>query len=309
MDSLSGLLDGARATDAFTLRVLLDPPWSIRIEDRAPLSLVAVTAGSVWLLPDGDDPVRIDAGDILLARGDRPYVLADDVATEPRVVIHPGQICTTIDGVDLADELGLGVRTWGTGSGARDRMLVGVYESAPEVGSRLLRSLPPWAVVRSGEHSSALVELLADELVTDRPGQEVILNRLLDLLVISTARALFDRDDDTAPGWYRAMADPVVGPAIRLFHQAPEQRWTVATTAAAVGVSRAGLARRFSELVGEPPMAFLTAWRMSLAADRLRTGDESVGAVAARVGYANPYAFSTAFKRVMGVSPSRYRSR
>ena len=150
---------------------------------------------------------------------------------------------------------------------------------------------------------SPLVPLLGAEIGRDSPGQEAVLDRLLDLLLIAVLRAWFARPDAAAPGWYRANADPVVGPALRLLHHEPARPWTVAALAAETGVSRAALARRFTELVGEPPMAFLTGWRLALAADLLRDPDATLGAVARQVGYGSPYALSTAFKRVRGVSP------
>jgi AraC-like DNA-binding protein len=309
MDTLSGLLDGPRASGGFVLRVLLDPPWSMLIQDEAPLTLMAVTSGSAWMIPGDGSPVQLNPGDIALARGPEHYVVADDPATPPQVVIHPGQACTTIDGEDLRDRMGLGVRTWGNSEDGATKMLVGTYESQTEVGARLLSALPRHAVLDREEHHTPLVEILAEELVNDGPGQAVILNRLLDLLVISTARAIFDRTDGGAPGWYSAHADPIVGPALKLVHEAPDQPWTVADLASEVGVSRAAFARRFTDVVGEPPMAFLTSWRISVGADLLRSSDTTIAAVASQVGYSTPYAFSTAFKRLKGVSPSEYRNR
>jgi AraC-like DNA-binding protein len=134
-----------------------------------------------------------------------------------------------------------------------------------------------------------------------------VLDRLLDLLLIAVLRAWFARPDADAPGWYRAYSDPVVGKALRLIHDDPAHQWTVADLAAEAGVSRAAFARRFTELVGEPPMAFLTDWRLSLAADLLLEPDATIGSVAYQVGYATPYALSTAFKRVRGVSPRQHR--
>ena len=99
-----------------------------------------------------------------------------------------------------------------------------------------------------------------------------------------------------------------MGRALRLLHNNPAHPWTVAELATEIGVSRAALARRFSELVGEPPMAFLAGWRLALAADLLREPDATVGAVARQVGYGSPFALSTAFKRVRGVSPQQFRA-
>ena len=136
-----------------------------------------------------------------------------------------------------------------------------------------------------------------------------MLDRLLDLLLIGALRAWFARPEAEAPGWFRAQGDPVVGPRAADAAQPPGppvdggRRWPRAR-----GVSRAALARRFTELVGEPPMAYLTAWRLALAADLLREPDATLGAVARQVGYSSAFALSAAFKRVRGVSPQAFRA-
>ncbi len=149
--------------------------------------------------------------------------------------------------------------------------------------------------------------LLADEVVKEEPGQQAVLDRLLDLLLVAALRVWFARPDADPPAWYRAHGDPVIGRALRLAQNDPAQPWTVASLAAAVGVSRAAFARRFHELVGEPPMTFLANWRMALAADLLREPGAVVGAVARQVGYSSPFTFSTAFKRTYGIAPRAYR--
>jgi AraC-like DNA-binding protein len=149
--------------------------------------------------------------------------------------------------------------------------------------------------------------LLAEEIVKDDPGQEAVLDRLLDLLLIAVLRAWFARADAEAPVWYRAYSDPVAGKALRLIHNDPAHAWTVAELAAEAGVSRAAFARRFTELVGEPPMKFLTDWRLSLAADLLLEPEATIGSVAYQVGYGSPFALSTAFKRVRGISPRQHQ--
>ncbi|MFF0308847.1 AraC family transcriptional regulator [Streptosporangium sp. NPDC004379] len=307
MDALAGLLDGPRAHRAFLLRSILDPPWSLRIQDEAPLTLVTVTRGRAWMIPDDGEAVRLDAGDVAIARGPEPYTVADDPATPWQVVIHPGQRCTTLGGEPLEEEMGLGVRTWGNGPGGSTVLLTGTYQLRGEVSGRLLAALPPMLVLPGEARDHPLTALLDREIAKDDPGQEAVLDRLLDLLLITVLRTWFSRPEAEAPAWYRAHADPVVGRALRMIHNDPAHPWTVAGLAAGTGVSRASLARRFTELVGEPPMTFLTGWRLALAADLLRETDATVGAVARQVGYGGPFALSAAFKRVLGVSPQRYR--
>ncbi|MEO3859136.1 AraC family transcriptional regulator [Acrocarpospora sp. B8E8] len=303
MDALHGLLDGPRAREAFVLRAVMRPPWAVRVQDEAPLALVAIVRGDAWVLRDGSRPVRLSAGDVVITRGPEPYTFADDPATEPQVVVHPGNRCETPDGADLSQAMGLGVRSWGNAVDGPFMMLIGSYEPRSEVSGRLLRALPSMLVASDGD--TALVRLLEREIVKDGPGQEAVLDRLLDLLLITTLRGWFARSD--APLWFQAMSDPVVGRALRLLHAEPARPWTVASLAAAVGVSRAALARSFTPLVGQSPMAYLAEWRLTLAADLLREGEATVGAVAAKVGYGSAFALSTAFKRVRGVSPQEHR--
>ena len=305
MDALAGILDGPRARGAFVLRCTMRPPWSLRIRDEAPLAIVAMLRGEAWILPDRQNRHGIGAGDVAIVRGPRPYTVADDPGTSPHIIIHPGQRCTTPDGVDVKPAMDLGVRTWGNDPDGPTAMVTGVYERSGEVSQRLLEALPRVAVLPAAE--SPLIPLLAAELGRDRPGQEAVLDRLLDLLLITMLRAWFDRADN-APAWYRAHQDPLVGKALRLLHHNPAHGWTVAELAAASGASRAALARRFTEVVGEPPMAYLTNWRLTLAADLLQEPDATLAAVARQVGYGTPFALSTAFKRVRGVTPKAFRA-
>src|SRR5256714_5635973 len=303
MDAMVGLLDGPRARGAFLLRTILDPPWSLRIQDRAPLCLIAVLRDEAWILPDTGDPVRLRPGDVAVVRGPGPYTVADSPTTRPQVVIHPGERCTPPAGEDLHLAMDLGVRTWGTSLDGASVMLVGTYLMANEIGRRLLTALPQLLVLPGDSWESPLIPLLSEEIVKDLPGQEAVLDRLLDLLLISVVRAWFARPDAAVPAWYRADGDPVVGKALRMLHNHPARPWTVAELAARTGVSRAALARRFTDFVGEPPMAYLTGWRLALAADLLRDPAATIGSVARQVGYGSPVAPSAAFKRARGGSP------
>ncbi|TVT61587.1 AraC family transcriptional regulator [Amycolatopsis rhizosphaerae] len=309
MDPLAALLDGPRAHGAFLLRSVLTPPWSLRIEDRAPVTLIAVVRGEAWVVPDDGEAVRLGEGDIAIARGPDPYLVADDPATPPQAVILPGQECRTPDGGHLDTLTGTGVRTWGHGADGPVVLLTGTYGMAGEVSSRLLAALPKLLVPTHTEWSSPLVPLLAEEIVKDVPGQEAVLDRLLDVLLIASLRTWFDRPGSEAPAWYRAHRDPIVGRALRLLQHQPAEPWTVGTLAAGTGVSRATLARRFTQAVGEPPMTYLAGWRLALAADFLRRQpDSTIGAVARQVGYGSAFALSAAFKRMYGVSPQHYRA-
>lgn len=302
-----GLLDGVRARGAFVLRMSMDPPWALAIRDDAPLTVICQTHGDAAIVGADTGTTWLHPGDVALTRGTQHYRYADSPSTDPTVVIHPGQRCTTVDGRDLRMEFSVGVRTWGNSAAGASRSIVCAYEGRSEVSRRLLDALPAVLVVRAGEWDTPLVDLLAAEAGVGGAGQEVVLDRLVDLLLVSVVRGWFDRSAG-APAWWHAERDPLVGPALRLIYNQPAHPWTVASLAAAVGCSRAALARRFCERVGEPPISFLTGWRLALAADLLRTPDTTLASVARRVGYSTPFALSTAFKRAYGVSPHVHRA-
>jgi AraC-like DNA-binding protein len=307
MDAVAGLLDGPRARGAFLLRSTMDPPWSLRIEDEAPLTLIAFVRGGACVVPESGETVWLRAGDVAIARGPDRYLVADDPDTPPQAVILPGGQCRTPDGLQLKLMDFIGTRNWGNSPDGETVMLTGTYQLEGEISGRLLRALPPLLVLEGDAWETPLIGLLADEIVKDQPGQEAVLDRLLDLLLIAVLRTWFARPEAEAPGWYRAYADPIVGPALKALHHDPAHQWTVEELAHGAGVSRAALARRFNDLVGEPPMSFLTGWRIALAADLLLEPDATVGSVAAKVGYGSPFALSTAFKRLRGMSPKQYR--
>lgn len=309
MDALASFLDGPRARGAFLLRVLMDPPFCIQVEDRAPLTLMAVTSGSVVLTGADGAVLTLAPGDVGLARGPDVYSIADAPDRTPQVLILPGQVCTTPQGVDIKIAHELGVRTWGTDSRGTVAVLIGTYETAGEISRRLLDALPPLAVVRATAWDTHLVELLAAEIDRDAPGQEAVLDRLLDLVLVSALRTWLDDPSGDAPAWYRAHDDPVIGHVLRLLSERLAEPWTVASLAREVGVSRATLARRFTERVGEPPMTYLTERRLALAADLLCDPRATVSEVAGRVGYGTGFALSAAFSRERGISPSEHRAR
>ncbi|WP_443063917.1 AraC family transcriptional regulator [Streptomyces sp. NBC_00659] len=308
-DPLASLLEGPRARGAFMIRACFDPPWCVRVEDRAPLTIMLAVRGDARVVPDRGEGLRLRAGDLAIARGPDPYVCADDPGTPPQAVILPGGECVYPDGRSLKGHWDLGVRSWGDRLDGSTVLLIGTYMMRGEVNRRLLDALPPLLALPSDVWECPLTPILAAEMTRDEPGQEVVLDRLLDLLMITALRAWFSRPEAAAPAWYQALADPVVGRALRLLQDDPARPWTVGGLAAETGVSRAALARRFGELVGEPPMTYLTGWRLAAAADRLRESDDTLETIARHVGYGSAFALSSAFKRVYGVSPQEHRAR
>jgi AraC-like DNA-binding protein len=303
------MLQDVRSRGALFGRSHLAPPWSVRFVDGAPLTLLTMLRGSGWIVPDEGPAVPLEEGAVALVVGAQPFSVADDSAAgaEPWCTMNPGGHPTGADGGDLGDDVRLGVRTCGTGLDSPAALLSGTYQVRGQVCARLLRALPRVLVVPHGGELCAVLDLTVAEIGRNAPGQQAVLDRLLDLLLLSTLREWFARPEADPPGWYRALGDPVVGPALRLMHDDPARRWTVAALAAEAAVSRATFARRFTDLVGEPPMTHLAGWRLSLAADLLTGTDATVEAVARQVGYGSAFGLSVAFKRVHGTRPSALR--
>lgn len=308
MDNLGGLLDAPRARGAFALRTVMSSPWSLRILAESPLTLIAGISGDSWVIPDEGEAVRVGPGDIAVTRAPDHYSVADSSDTSPTVVIHPGQNCCDLDGNSVLESMTHGIRTWGNDADGETVFMVGAYEHLSDISDRLLRALPPMIYLSGNDWESPLVPLLCDEVIKDEPGQAAVLDRLLDLLVTAVLKAWFAQNDDSRPEWWRYQGDRIVECALRLMHDHPARQWTMESLASESGASRASLARRFNDLVGEPPMTFLKNWRMALAADLLCLPDETVGTVADKVGYSSPFAFSAAFKRVRGISPHDHRT-
>ncbi|WP_129839942.1 AraC family transcriptional regulator [Streptomyces sp. RFCAC02] len=309
--ALGSLLDGPRARGAFLMRAVLRPPWCVAVRDEAPLTVISVVRGSACVHPQGAGGVEpLTAGELALVRGPAPYTVADDPATEPQATIRPGGCSVAADGTDLCEEMDLGVRTWGNtpdGDGPTV-LLIGTYRLRGDLTGRLRDALPRVLPLRRHAFDSPLPALLDAEIRRDAPGQEVVLDRLLDLLVIEALRTWYASPGADAPPGAHAHSDPAVARALRLLHDHPAHPWTVAGLAAKAGVSRAALARRFTALVGEPPMTYLTGRRLGMAADLLREPDATLDSVARRVGYGSGFALSTAFKRERGVRPSEHRA-
>ena len=158
MDAVAGLLDGPRARGAFLLRSTMSPPWSLRIQDEAPLTLMAIVRGSACVVGDGGEVHRLGAGDVAIARGPDPYLVADAPDTPPQAIIHPGQRCTTPDGAELKLMDFLGTRDWGNSADGETVMLTGTYQLDGEVSRRLLRALPPLLVLKGDAWETPLIE-------------------------------------------------------------------------------------------------------------------------------------------------------
>ena len=284
-------------------RALLQAPWGLRFPAAGGIGVQVILKGSAWLTgPGGGDPIALGAGDIALIRRHAPHAVADDPATplwDAAYAAHVPADHWPADGRALDPSTGGTVLLGGTYNlgGARPHPL---FADLPDVVH-----LP--ARVGVASELRAVVDLLGAELDRDLPGTSAATPALVDLLLLYALRAWFE-DPHAPSGWARASRDPELSVALRLIHDEPQHPWTVAELARHCNLSRAAFARRFTQLTGQPPLTHLTWWRMTVAAGLLRSGDHSLSVIAAQIGYSNEYAFSKAFRRELGVAPSRYRT-
>ncbi|GAA4711290.1 AraC-type DNA-binding protein [Promicromonospora umidemergens] len=321
MDAFSDLIRGVRAHGSLFGTSTLSPPWALHFVDGAPLTLCTVFGGDGWIVPEHGPAVPLRAGETIVVRGPETFTFVDEVGTTAEPVAC-GEDCATPEQGGTRHRLGwhdpdpacgAGVDQGAAADPARrgtTTLIVGAYPVRGEISRRLLDALPVVLRVGAGGSGDAVLEHLAAEAAVDTPGQQVVLDRLLDWMLVCTLREWFDRPGGEPPPWWAAQRDPVVGDALRLLHAEPAAPWTVRALADRTGVSRSTLAKRFADHVGEPPLTYLTRWRMTLAADLLTERDTAtVAEVAHAVGYSDAFAFSAAFKRTRGISPSAWATR
>ncbi len=308
MDAIANLLEGTRARGAFALRCVMSPPWGLRILAESPATLIAAVEGDLWVAPDNGDPLHITPGGIAVTRAPDHYNVVGSLDTKPEIIIQPEQRCCDLAGNSVLEEMTHGIRTWGSDPAGKCVFIVGAYEHLSTVSDKLKKMLPPVLALNKDDWDSPLVSILVDEVAKDEPGQAAVLDRLLDLLLTAALKAWVAKQDPDRPVWWQSQGDPIVERALRLIHRDPAYAWTLDKLAAKTNASRASLARRFNDIVGEPPMTFLKNWRMALAEDLLSRPGETIGTVSEKVGYSSPFAFSAAFKRIKGISPYEYRA-
>lgn len=303
-DVLTQVLEAVHLGSVLSSRIALGAPWALHFGEtghRAGFHIVAV--GRCWVGVDGGgELVALGPGDVVVFPHGTGHTLSDHPAT-PAVELGA-----------LVADLSPGARaTLPSGAGEPTILLCGSYSFAADGANPLLRGLPhmlhvPATQTRGGALEAA-VTLLAAEVGGVDSGSTLVVDRLVDLLFVYALRAwLAGQDAASVRSWFGALQDPVVGPAVRAVHDDPAHDWTVATLAQRSGLSRAAFVRRFSQAVGEPPLTYVTRWRMTAAADLLAQG-ERIAAVAHQVGYDNEFAFAKAFKRVRGVAPGEFRRR
>jgi AraC-like DNA-binding protein len=303
VDALTAVLAvaGVRGTVAATLNAA--EPWGLALDAVPGAAFHAVTDGLAWLRISSRPGVRLMPGDVVLLPAGTAHVLA----SAPDADTVPFDHLAAEQALAAGDELHLGAGV------AQTRILCASYHQDPAVTVPLLTLLPDVLHIPSHQAGAALdttLRLLAQEISRPRPGAAAVLNRIVDILLVQLLRSWLDTGPahERPASWLSALTDPVAGPALAVLHTQPGHDWTIPSLAAAIGVSRATLARRFPAQVGSTPAAYLTRWRMDLAAVRLRDTDDTVGTIARSLGYTSEYAFNRAFTRARDIPPGRYRT-
>jgi len=277
-------------------------PWGIELPQNAGASFHAVTSGTAWLRVDGQDPFQLMPGDLLLL----PSGIAHRLSSEREGRCRPFDRSMKEELMTPEGDLAL------PGHGATTTFVCAAYDYDLDVAQPLMSLLPHVLHVPAdpvaGRSTAAIVELLAAEIGVRKAGSRAAVARLTDLLLIAAIRRWSDdRKEEVSPSWLTALRDPVIGRVLALLHDRPADQWTLEKLAREVHISRATLARRFTEEVGEPPLSYLSGWRMRIAAQRLKHSTETVESIAREVGYTSEYAFNRAFSRHRGQPPGRYR--
>lgn len=326
-DTLSDLLRAVRLRGALYFFVEGVEPWVAEAppaRELAPiimpgvghlLEFHGVARGTCWAAVVGDPPVRLEAGDIVMfPQGDR-HVLSSapgmrSEALDARLLFHPrpSQLPFAI----FSGERGVTTARLEGGGASQATIACGFLGFDARPFNPLLSALPrllhmPGAAM--GEHSwiAEFLRATVEESNRRRPGGEAMLERMSEMMFVEVLRRYVDALPPEQTGWLAGLRDPGVSRVLALLHERPDEAWTLETLGEQAGLSRSLLHERFVHFVGQPPMQYLAAWRMQLAATRLRDTDAKIIEVALDVGYESEAAFSRAFKRTVGESPGAWR--
>ena len=294
MDLLSDHLLRARATGAVFARTVAEPPWGLRLGGSIQLAVHTVVRGRGWLWLDAPgSAVELIPGTVTLVRGGSDHYIGHELGAE----------------CQEPDEFRARHAHAGPGENPQATVfLCGAYRFSGDIGRALLDALPPVTTLAAAidDPLRDVITLLSRELTRTEPAQQIVLDRLLDLLLVLAIRSNFHRSS-SAPRWYQASADARLGAALQAMHEDTAHSWTVPELAAISGLSRAAFARAFRDALGQAPMQYLTEWRMTLAREHLRDNDLTLAQIADAVGYGSPFAFAAAFHRHHGTPPGAWR--
>jgi AraC-like DNA-binding protein len=312
MDALSDALRVLRLTGAVFLDAEFTEPWCVISDPRSNDELMAGSPDIVFfhVLTEGrcraqmvgeNEALDLVAGDVLmLPRGSR-HLMGSNLQLAPAIansIVRPGE------GGMLRIDHG--------GGGDRTRFVCGYLRCDERLCGPLLESLPAMLRVPLGDGPATawlagLLQVGKRESAAPRPGSETVLAKLSELLFVEAMRRYIELLPEEQRGWFAGLGDRFVGRALALMHEQPNRDWTVDELASAVGLSRSALAQRFTEFIGQPPMQYLTRWRLTIAAQRLRTEQTTLARLAEDSGYESEAAFNRAFKRALGTTPAAWR--
>ena len=301
-DPLGEALHFLRMSGIFYSRCLLTEPWCVKIPTfPGCLMYHAVVSGHCWVEVEGAEPVRVEAGELVLVTHGKGHNLMSEAGVRtPKLFDLP------IDRISDRQE----VIRHGRG-GAETKLICCTVRYAHPSAYQLISLLPPIITVRSDSPDRDMVDsvirLLGSETRDATPGSETVVTRLADLLLIQTIRSWIEQNDATNNCWLGALKDKQLSQALVLIHKDPAHPWTVSSLASEVATSRAGFAARFKTVVGEPPIQYITRGKMHLAMTWLKEEDTPLSDLSLRLGYQSEAAFSHAFKRFMGVTPGSVR--
>ncbi|WP_374215812.1 AraC family transcriptional regulator [Frankia sp. AiPs1] len=306
MDLLADVLAVSGVRGTLGARIEAGQDWAVWWSDCPGAAFYAVTTGTAWLTLPGHEPCQLLPGDVVLLPTASGHTLAS----------HPEATAPACDATAAAADHARrhsDVLRFGTGP-VQTHILGAGYDHDPAVTTQVLAlspALSPALVHLRADHGTPLddtVRLLARELAHPQIASVVVLNRLVDILLVQLLRVWLSTEPAHCQGsWLGALSDPIMSQALTKLHQDPARPWTTADLAAEMAVSRATLTRRFRAVTGQTPGAYLTQWRMDLAALRLRDTDDPLETIAAAVGYTSVYAFNRAFNRARAQPPGRYR--
>lgn len=275
-------------------------PWSLAFRDQVPRFHI-IDRGTVWLRPDGEKPIRLDGGDIVILPLGRGHVLSSSPELAP-VAVEDALATTPVAPGDI-------FRFGGGGDTAS--LVCGQFAFDGVLGPKLIGVLPPLIHVRPDpcgpvDWIRLIGTFLTQEAYNLQPGSAIMVARLFELLFIRTIRE-WGATNPGNLGWLSGLSDPQVGHALSAIHDNPARNWTVQTLAEVAGLSRSVPANRFQRVVGQSPLRYVAEWRLNIAADHLRSGSMKISAIAAAVGYGSEAALSRAFKQKFGISPAAFR--
>ncbi|MFJ4094594.1 AraC family transcriptional regulator [Kitasatospora sp. NPDC089913] len=301
MDILSDTLAALRTGRPSVVRTEARAPWGVRFQPVSGAGFHVVVEGRCVLLPVDGEPIALGPGDVVFLRRGTGHAICDAVTSEP-VAFVPARVDTSSPIGSFTVE----------GGGTRSVLVCGAYHLDTDRPHPLLGDLPEIVHLPAspGRHPvlRSAVDQLCAEIHEPRPGSDAVVAALVDLLLLYILRSWYDEvSGDRTRGWASALNDPLIAPALRAIHDDPAHPWTVESLGNRAGLSRAAFARRFASVVGEPPLSYLTTWRMAIAARMLRETGDSLNEVAENAGYTSEFAFARAFKRHFGAPPGAYR--